>query len=212
MNYPPSHIKQNHWNEWVEDSGVDPKLTALNMVSLQNEEPYEYLLYNLPNEERRNTGVIREKHFRRYSHTEHGGWWCSGVDVLTGEDSTWGTLKPDISYCYQEKTKGFDSTYKLKNKVIKYEHPPKADTEIFALKVPLNIWKAIANRHNISLSENIIVTPEGQAIGFWTWVIDHPEIPVIITEGAKKAGVLLTANYVAIALPGIYNGYRQLKR
>ncbi|WP_144875533.1 plasmid replication protein, CyRepA1 family, partial [Hyella patelloides] len=33
--------------------------------------------------------------------------------------------------------------------------------------------------------------------------------PLIITEGAKKAGCLITNSYVAIALPGIYGGYRQ---
>ena len=36
-------------------------------------------------------------------------------------------------------------------------------------------------------------------------------MPLLITEGAKKAGSLLTAGYAAIALPGIYNGYRQPK-
>jgi hypothetical protein len=46
---------------------------------------------------------------------------------------------------------------------------------------------------------------------FWQWVIKHPEIPITVTEGAKKAGALLTAGYCAIALPGIFNGYRQPK-
>ena len=208
---PPPHIKEPHWDEWVEGSGVDPELTVLNIVSLQDYEPLERLLYNLSNEERRNTGILRADWLKRYAHTEHGGWWFSGVDVLTGEDSIWGTFKPNVPYRYQEKPKGFDSTSKPKNKVIKYEHPPKAETEIFALKVPLHIWKAIANRYKVPIPENIKVTPEGRAIGFWNWVKDHPEIPVIITEGAKKAGSLLTAGYCAIALPGIYNGYRQPK-
>lgn len=204
---PLSQIKEHHRKEWVIDSGVDPKITALNIVSLQDEEPYEYLLYNLPEKERRNTGVLKTKHLQRCRHCEQGGWWCSGVDLLTGFDSIWGTFKPDVPYSY----KGFDSTSKAKHKVIKYEHPPKTKTEIFALKVPLYIWQAIANRYQVSLPENIIVTSEGRAFGFWAWVLAHPEIPVLITEGAKKAGVLLTANYVAIALPGIYNGYRQPK-
>ncbi|MEH1962122.1 MAG: DUF3854 domain-containing protein [Nostoc sp.] len=33
-----------------------------------------------------------------------------------------------------------------------------------------------------------------------------PEIPVCLTEGEKKAACLLTLGYVAIALPGIWNG------
>ncbi|MGB3205450.1 MAG: plasmid replication protein, CyRepA1 family [Crinalium sp.] len=47
--------------------------------------------------------------------------------------------------------------------------------------------------------------------GFWQWVISTPQIKVIVTEGCKKAGSLLTAGYCAIALPGIYGGYRQPK-
>ncbi|MGB7439709.1 MAG: plasmid replication protein, CyRepA1 family, partial [Coleofasciculaceae cyanobacterium] len=43
---------------------------------------------------------------------------------------------------------------------------------------------------------------------FWEWVINHPELPLFITEGAKKAGALLTAGYAAIALPGVNGGYR----
>ena len=43
---------------------------------------------------------------------------------------------------------------------------------------------------------------------FWAWVVDNPQIPLIISEGAKKAGALLSASYVAISLPGIYNGFR----
>jgi len=37
--------------------------------------------------------------------------------------------------------------------------------------------------------------------------VNHPSIP-LCTEGAKKAGALLTAGYAAIALPGVNGGYR----
>jgi hypothetical protein len=47
--------------------------------------------------------------------------------------------------------------------------------------------------------------------GFWQWVTENPSMPLAITEGAKKAGSLLSAGYCAIALPGIYSGYRSLK-
>ncbi|MFM7790693.1 MAG: DUF3854 domain-containing protein, partial [Microcystis panniformis] len=46
---------------------------------------------------------------------------------------------------------------------------------------------------------------------FWAWVLENPSIALLITEGAKKAGALLTAGYAAIALPGIYSGFRQDK-
>lgn len=44
--------------------------------------------------------------------------------------------------------------------------------------------------------------------GFWAWVLENPEVPVIITEGSKKAACLLSHGFTAIALPGIFNGYR----
>jgi hypothetical protein len=43
-------------------------------------------------------------------------------------------------------------------------------------------------------------------ITFWEWVKQHPEIPVILCEGEKKAACLLSLGFVAIALPGIWNG------
>ncbi|MHC5829067.1 MAG: DUF3854 domain-containing protein, partial [Nostoc sp.] len=41
---------------------------------------------------------------------------------------------------------------------------------------------------------------------FWEWVKQHPEIPIILCEGEKKAACLLSLGFVAIALPGIWNG------
>ncbi|MBC1197782.1 DUF3854 domain-containing protein [Microcystis aeruginosa BLCCF158] len=50
-----------------------------------------------------------------------------------------------------------------------------------------------------------------EGVSFWAWVLENPSIALLITEGAKKAGSLLSAGYAAIALPGIYSGYRQEK-
>ena len=44
--------------------------------------------------------------------------------------------------------------------------------------------------------------------GFWDWVVSTGR-PITITEGAKKAGALLTHGHAAIALPGIFSGYRK---
>ncbi|MEM6611450.1 MAG: plasmid replication protein, CyRepA1 family, partial [Cyanobacteria bacterium P01_C01_bin.72] len=41
---------------------------------------------------------------------------------------------------------------------------------------------------------------------FWSWVKAHPEIPIILTEGEKKAACLLSLGFVAISLPGIWMG------
>ena len=46
----------------------------------------------------------------------------------------------------------------------------------------------------------------GEICGFWEWLQQHPEIPIIFTEGEKKAACLLSMGFVAVALPGIWNG------
>ena len=204
----PTHINESHWNEWVHDSAVDPVLTSLSVVSLEGLAVYDRLFVSdeLP---RRNGGRVSDTVYKKYFPLEDGGWWCSGVDVLNNfEDELWGQFKPDRprTSCSD---RGFGKPPKVKK--VKYDPPPKLPTSIYALPVPLHLWKAIALRYDVPLPENIVVTPEGRALGFWAWVINNPNIPLIITEGAKKAGAIITAGYVAIALPGIYNGYRQPK-
>ena len=81
---------------------------------------WEFLLYGLGDDERRNDGRLRDKWLRNYAHLEDGGWWCSGLDILTFKKSLWGCLKPN-------------SPRKIEGKPIKYEHPPKTPTEAFFL-------------------------------------------------------------------------------
>ena len=187
----------NCLEEWSA-SGVDKELTRLNVVPLEGIAASEYLLYSdaIP---RRNDGRISETFLQLYSHTGEGGWWCSGIDLLTGEEDVWGCFKPDYPRCSRDRPKP-----------IKYEHPPKTPTGVFALKVTSSIWEKIASRYGVDISaqDMNLSLPD---LGFWRWVINHPEIPVCLTEGAKKAGALLSAGYVAIALPGINNGYRTPK-
>ena len=55
--------------EW-RDSTVDLDLTLLNTESISGFTPYEYLLYGLPDSERRNDGRLRDKWLKRYAHCE----------------------------------------------------------------------------------------------------------------------------------------------
>ena len=187
----------DHLKEW-KASCVDEELTNLNVIPLKGSTVAEYLLYadTIP---RRNDGRIGAGFLQRYAHTDAGGWWCSGVDVLTGEEDIWGCFKPLQPRCNYER-----------DRVIKYEHPPHAPTGIFALKVPLSVWQKIAQRVGIEILPGDL-DPQRADLGFWQWLSGHPEIPLCITEGAKKAGALLSAGYAAIALPGINSGYRTPK-
>ncbi|MDJ1182202.1 plasmid replication protein, CyRepA1 family [Roseofilum casamattae] len=182
----------NHLTEWAQ-SCVDPQLTALNVIPLNGQTAYNYLLYSddLP---RCRDGRLRATVRRRYQHLEEGGWWCSGINPMTGEDDPWGCFKPSQPRSHD-------------GKPIKYEHPPKTSTGLFALRVTQNLWQQIANRSHLELTPECL-QPDRADLGFWQWVQDNPKVPLCITEGAKKAGTLLSAGYGAIALPGINNGYR----
>lgn len=185
----------NYLLEW-QKSGVDEQLTRLNVNALEGSIAQEYLLYSdeLP---RRNDGRVSSYILKRYQHTQEGGWWCSGVDLLTGEDDLWGCFKPKFPR----------SSF---NKLIKYEHPPATPSGLFALRVPPHLWQQIAHRSGIdNIPQNTHKSQDNRQ--FWQWLMENPTIPLCITEGAKKAGALLSAGYAAIALPGVHNGYRTPK-
>jgi hypothetical protein len=67
---------------------------------------------------------------------------------------------------------------------------------------PLIFWLWV--KQHIQL--NIDSQQKDIQISFWEWVRQHPEIPIILCEGEKKAACLLSLGFVAIALPGIWNG------
>jgi hypothetical protein len=99
--------------------------------------------------------------------------------------------------CWQAKLKApiWD---KDKQKHRKYETPVNAGARAYFPPIPLTIRQQIAARYNIAVPE------QGN---FWSW-LKTSSIPIIITEGAKKALALLSQGYVAIALYGVNGGYR----
>ena len=134
-----SRISPHHRQEW-NNSCVDEKLTTLNVITLIGLTIYEYLLYGLPNSERRNDGRLRDIWLNRYAHLESGGWWVSGLDPLNNwQPMLWGRLKPDCPRSDGSK----------KNKSIKYESPPKVANRLTYFDVPSHIWDKVASRYNI---------------------------------------------------------------
>ncbi len=67
---------------------------------------------------------------------------------------------------------------------------------------PLIFWSWV-KQHKLNFIDS---QQEDLQISFWEWVKQHPEIPIILCEGEKKAACLLSLGFVAIALPGIWNG------
>ncbi|MEM7770421.1 MAG: plasmid replication protein, CyRepA1 family [Cyanobacteria bacterium P01_A01_bin.37] len=84
-------------------------------------------------------------------------------------------------------------------KPIKYETPSGQGTTPYIPPVPVTIRQRIAERYDI----------EVPLFGsFWSWVKTCPDLPLLWTEGGKKALSLLSQGYVAIALYGVNGGYR----
>ena len=193
-NLLPNQLTPAEYRELHQESAIHPDLIKLNFVHLEEHDALDRLFISekLP---RTNAGTVSASLLKRYRHVEAGGWWVSGVNVLNDyADDLYGQFKPTEPRLSEDK-----------GKVIKYEGPPKYPTGIIALKVSWQLWQAIASKHNLEI-KNL-----SKSTSFWEWVVNNPEVPLIITEGAKKAACLISAGYPAIALPGIFNGYRQPK-
>ncbi|MDJ0648096.1 MAG: DUF3854 domain-containing protein, partial [Xenococcaceae cyanobacterium MO_188.B19] len=194
--YRFSRISTRHRQEW-KNSCVDDNLITLNVISLSGFTTYDYLLYGLSDRERRNDGRLRERWLNRYEHLSDGGWWVSGLDPHNNwQPMLWGRFKSDNPRVCRKK-----------HKSIKYESPPKVANRVTYFDVPSHIWDQVAKRHNIKRPDSTLalrLVDKLLPVHFWEWVQQHPEIPIILTEGEKKAACLLGLGFIAIALPGIW--------
>ena len=188
-------IQDKHLQELLA-SGIHPDIIRLNFKSLSGSAAFEHLLYS-DKLERLNTGRLSSKYLKTYRHLDNGGWYCNGLDPFANwEPMEWGCFKPNTPRLDYDQSKQ-----------IKYEHPPKTEMRAFYLRVTLAIWQLIGERSGTALPDKVHIGTDGDALGFWEWVLKNG-IPISFTEGAKKAASLISAGYVAIALPGIRAGYR----
>ncbi|MDZ7966401.1 MAG: MobF family relaxase [Nostoc sp. DedSLP03] len=201
----PEKLDSKHWQELIQGSAIHPEIASLNFTSLHQtldweHEAWEYLMYSdkLP---RTNTGRLSSGIITKYAHIESGGWWCdagvnpnSFANLQSGDKpdrKIWGCYKPNNPREKADKP----------GKFIKYEHPPQTELSIFLLDVPDDIAGRIYEKAGVQ------PTDCDRQSGFWYCVWKH-NLPVTITEGAKKAASLLSQGHAAIGLPGIYAGYR----
>ena len=194
---PPNNLTQHEYQELAIDSAIHPALIAANFKHIEGATVYDYLFISkdLP---RTNPGRIRSGFLKRYQHAELGGWWVSGLDPYNNwKRMEWGRFKPTHPR--------IDS----KGRFIKYESPPKIPNRVTYFDVPDCIWDKVAKRYGIKRYNSPLalrLRDRLRPLNFWEWVLAHPEIPIILCEGEKKAAALLSLGFVAIALPGIWNG------
>jgi hypothetical protein len=196
----PEGVNRPHLTEWVEGSAIHPALAAANLESI---DAYEALA---------RTGQLARlgphaNHYvtprlRRLLDAEPwagGGWWCSGLDPLNDwAPLGWGVYKPDRPRWDRER-----------NRPRKYEHPAGAPARLFWLRVPAVVAQRVADRFDLALPPEVAADVEGRGGAFWRWWTATPALPLLLTEGAKKAGALLSIGIPTIAAPGIWNPSRK---
>jgi hypothetical protein len=192
----PNNLTEAEYHELAVQSAIHPALIALNFLHISGEAAYEYLFtINVP---RKNAGRVTDAVLKRYKHVELGGLWISGLDPRNDwQPMEWGRFKPTYPRTNE------------KGKPVKYESQPATPNRVTYFDAPNCIWDLVARRYNIKRYDCPLMRrlqDRYDVLLFWEWVRRHPEIPIILCEGEKKAACLLSMGFVAIALPGIWNG------
>ncbi|MBD1853910.1 DUF3854 domain-containing protein [Cyanobacteria bacterium FACHB-502] len=175
----------NHHQKEFQASAIDPALAQLNFHSTND----NWFIRNW----------LNWKPTQRWKSCPFdSGWYCHTLDPQSGERRSWGPFKPDAPL--------LDIS---KGKARKYEHPSGYETLPILLQVDQETWAKIARRHKVPFTPlSLGLRDRNPYPHFWEWVWTY-NLPIIICEGAKKAAALLSAGYVAIALPGVWNGRRK---
>jgi putative DNA primase/helicase len=135
--------------------------------------------------EHRNNGTLAGRSANDLANTLRSGGW-----IFEGHLGV--SVKPDSPRKSAE------------GKVIKYESPRGAgNQQLFVPRVSVRIASEIAQKLGMVRNLNPILAPEAEDLGFWDWFLSTG-LPLIITEGAKKAAALVSAGYPAIALNGVW--------
>ena len=149
-----TRFTQNHFNEWVEKSGVSPEIAKLNIQSIDD-----------------SAKIAEFLGWKGYQGS--GGWITRGIDIRSGKDHAYGQFKPDTPVTFPDR-----------------EKPAK--------------YLSSKNGYDAILLE----MPDSD---YWQVAINDVTAIPVITEGSKKAGALLTCDFVGIALQGVEMGLKQGK-
>lgn len=189
-------VHYQYLQEEIANSGIDPELAEGNMVAWHGDfDAVDIFDWLTPNPKRTNTGRLVAKHHRKYDRIASSyGWYARGVDPMTGEMLEFTRCK----YAKPFKSKGFkDRVHEQDNKYSGVETGKgKGEWKLFFARVPRSLWLRISQRYGVAI---------GNCEHFWQWVRET-KVPIVFTEGEKKALSLLTHGVVAIGVPGIWMG------
>ncbi|MBW4448140.1 MAG: DUF3854 domain-containing protein [Spirirestis rafaelensis WJT71-NPBG6] len=194
----PNNLTVAEYHELAVGSAIHHALIERNFIHIEGVLVYSYLFIS-EQIKRKNAGRVTDSFLKQYQHAELGGLWISGLDPQNNwQPMEWGRFKPTKPRINASKSK-----------LVKYESPPKTPNRVTYFDIPDCIWDLVLKRYSIKCNNSPLssrLTDRLHPLLFWEWVIRHPEIPIILCEGEKKAACLLSLGFVAIALPGIWNG------
>ena len=196
--------RSRHLAEWIGGSAVDPALAAVNLQTIRGADVLDGLAGDRlaalgGHAQQYATAPVRRLLGPLEPIAETGGWWCSGLDPLADwGPMAWGCFKPDVPRWDHGR-----------NRARKYEAPLGVPTRSIWLRVPAAVAQTVADRWGFPLPSAVSADSTGAAGSFWQWVAAEPRLPVVVTEGAKKAAALLTVGVPAVGLPGVDNGAKR---
>ncbi|MFS0519668.1 plasmid replication protein, CyRepA1 family [Nostoc sp. UIC 10607] len=194
----PNNLTAAEYHELLAGSAIHPALIKRNFFHVEGESVYDFLFISdkIP---RKNAGRVTDGYIKMYQHLLLGGTWIQSLDPFKNwQPMEWGRIKPN-----------FPRIDWQKGKPVKYESPPKTPNRVTYFDVANPIWDKVAKRYLIKRYHSLLalrLLDQLNPLIFWEWIKQHPEIPIILCEGEKKAACLLSLGFVAIALPGIWNG------
>jgi putative DNA primase/helicase len=186
-NFIDTSIDGQHHAEF-KASAIDDDIAALNFRTWNpfNDNDLDEVFTLLVSEPKhRNNGTLAGRSANDLANTLRSGGW-----IFEGHFGV--SVKPDSPRKSAE------------GKVIKYESPRGAgNQQLFVPRVSVRVAAEIARKLGVVRDLNPVFAPEVEDRGFWDWFLSTG-LPLIITEGAKKAAALVSAGYPAIALNGVW--------
>lgn len=218
-----SHLCEGYWyaNSWepltdtLNLTQVKPDVPLLQLVTTQGVVSEDYDTPNTPKsptEPKYQQPVsLNHRPDKRYLPQKRGYLWGTRQTIISiaqalkitdklpmNEQGKWhleaiSAMSPLQKYLWCLENKAFDF---LAFTPIKYETPTGSGTPFIYLNIPLRVLEEIATKYQLTLPSSYQRWGVSEK---WHWIKAHPQIPLFITEGIKKAASLISHGKIAIA-------------
>ena len=189
-----SHDDRTNWQpieptcEEFRASAIADDIAALNFRTwnpLDENDLDEVFTLLVSEPEHRNNGTLAGRSANDLANTLRSGGW-----IFEGHQGV--SVKPDSPRKNAE------------GKVIKYESPRGAgNQQLFIPHVSIRIADEMMGKLGAVREHAELLPPATKDREFWGWFLST-DLPLIVTEGTKKAAALVSAGYAAIALNGVW--------